>query len=198
MVNVLHNFINHMDYAGRSYDPKPTDCGTGSRFTEVDTGKEYVFDSISKEWNVVGGGNPTSHTYSLKTDVPEDFSYDAGDNFDPTDFTYYIADEGGNVVDTLTSDFISALQLVNDGDGDKFMMTASGTAPAFWCGLLDENEEWADLTEMTAGTYKLAAVAYKGGSAVIIPANWLVNGTEGLTLTTTYDMSDDVTVNEGT
>ncbi|MBO5969217.1 MAG: hypothetical protein J6S14_12050 [Clostridia bacterium] len=44
-------------YAGLSTDTKPTEgINTGSKFREVDTGKEYFFDSESSEWIIPGGG----------------------------------------------------------------------------------------------------------------------------------------------
>lgn len=44
-------------FAGRSIDAKPTDVENGSRFTEIDTGRKYCFDSENKKWHEmpVGG-----------------------------------------------------------------------------------------------------------------------------------------------
>lgn len=44
--------------AGKSSDAKPTNVLNGSRFIEVDTGKEYVFDEQASSWTRVknGGG----------------------------------------------------------------------------------------------------------------------------------------------
>ena len=40
-----------MEAAGLSTDPKPTlTLITGSRFIEVDTGKEYRYDELGVEW----------------------------------------------------------------------------------------------------------------------------------------------------
>ena len=196
MINVLKQYINFTIYAGRSTDNKPSNCGTGSKFIEVDTGTEYVYDSEAGKWTKMGSGGeaPVTHVYSLKASVPSNFAgYTAGDDFSPTDFSFTIVDEGGNTIDTIAYDFLSALQLIDDGDGYKFM-TADGISPAFWCGLLDASENWASLTDLVAGTYTLAGVAYNSGDPVEIPANWLVNGTEGITLTTTFDVSATLVV----
>lgn len=42
---------HYIEAAGLSTDTKPnTDIITGSRYIEVDTGKEYRFDEVSVEW----------------------------------------------------------------------------------------------------------------------------------------------------
>lgn len=42
----------YVEAAGLSTDPKPTlTLITGSRFIEVDTGKEYRYDEIGVEWH---------------------------------------------------------------------------------------------------------------------------------------------------
>ena len=41
------------EYRGLSTDLKPTGVINGSRFTEIDTGKVFYFDGVSKTW--VGG-----------------------------------------------------------------------------------------------------------------------------------------------
>lgn len=35
---------------GISGDTKPTECGNGSGFYEMDTGKYYMFDEFNSEW----------------------------------------------------------------------------------------------------------------------------------------------------
>ena len=37
-------------YSGLSIDVKPTDCGDGSTFHEVDTGRVYMFDKKHDLW----------------------------------------------------------------------------------------------------------------------------------------------------
>ena len=45
-------------FAGDSSDTKPTaGIVTGSKFLEVDTGKEYLFDELTGEWYATGSGN---------------------------------------------------------------------------------------------------------------------------------------------
>lgn len=42
----------YAECAGLSTDPKPTlTLITGSRFTEVDTGKTYLYDEMGVEWH---------------------------------------------------------------------------------------------------------------------------------------------------
>ena len=43
---------------GLSTDTKPTDVGNASRFIEIDTGKQYLFDATGSQWNEYseGGG----------------------------------------------------------------------------------------------------------------------------------------------
>lgn len=42
--------INYFEFAGLSTDTKPTNCCTGSKFTEADTGDVYLFDETSETW----------------------------------------------------------------------------------------------------------------------------------------------------
>ena len=42
-------------YYGKSTDSKPTDCGNGSCFIEMDTGKVYFFNLAGNAWIEVGG-----------------------------------------------------------------------------------------------------------------------------------------------
>lgn len=37
-------------FYGLSSDDKPTSCGNGSKFMEIDTGKIFMFDGENKEW----------------------------------------------------------------------------------------------------------------------------------------------------
>ena len=38
------------EYLGMSTDTKPTDCGVGSEFEELDTGLVYKFDGVWSQW----------------------------------------------------------------------------------------------------------------------------------------------------
>ena len=40
---------------GLSTDSKPTDCGNGSAFVEMDTGKVYFFNAAAGTWAEFGG-----------------------------------------------------------------------------------------------------------------------------------------------
>lgn len=42
--------------AGKSTDSKPLNVANGSRYIEVDTGDEYIFDEEAKQWNKIGNG----------------------------------------------------------------------------------------------------------------------------------------------
>lgn len=47
---------HYIEAAGLSTDTKPTeDIITGSRFTEVNTGKEYRFDEVGGQWHEAQG-----------------------------------------------------------------------------------------------------------------------------------------------
>lgn len=65
-LNLAHG-TGYCEYAGLSTDTKPTEgINTGSKFVEVDTGDEYLFDSESVEWILRqsgggGGGDATSN-----------------------------------------------------------------------------------------------------------------------------------------
>ena len=51
LANLMNsNTPRYYDLAGLSTDTKPTECATGSKFTEVDTGNVYLFDSESGTW----------------------------------------------------------------------------------------------------------------------------------------------------
>ena len=48
---------HYIEAAGLSTDTKPSSgIITGSKFNEVNTGKEYRFDEVSGEWYVQPGG----------------------------------------------------------------------------------------------------------------------------------------------
>ena len=47
----------YIEAAGLASDSKPTGCVTGSKFTEVDTGKEYLYDEESQTWTAINSGN---------------------------------------------------------------------------------------------------------------------------------------------
>ena len=40
---------------GLSTDSKPVDCGNGSAFVEMDTGKVYFFNAAASAWAEFGG-----------------------------------------------------------------------------------------------------------------------------------------------
>jgi len=42
--------INCYAYVGLSSDTKPTDCGNGSTFYEMDTKKSFIYDETNKKW----------------------------------------------------------------------------------------------------------------------------------------------------
>ena len=42
-------------FYGLSTDSKPTHCGNGSAFVEMDTGKVYFFDAAAGTWAEFGG-----------------------------------------------------------------------------------------------------------------------------------------------
>lgn len=41
---------NNVTVKGLSTDTKPNNCGNGACFIEMDTGKMYFYDSVSKSW----------------------------------------------------------------------------------------------------------------------------------------------------
>ena len=50
---------NKVIMRGLSTDTKPTNCGNGARFDEMDTGKSYYYDAANGlwvEWSSSGGG----------------------------------------------------------------------------------------------------------------------------------------------
>ena len=62
MVRILHYFQitaedAYAEFAGLASDDKPVGYITGSKFTEVDTGKEYLYDEVSKTWTAINSGN---------------------------------------------------------------------------------------------------------------------------------------------
>lgn len=51
MVETTYANGRYHEFSGLSTDTKPTlDIGTGSIFTEVDTGKVFFFNAASSEW----------------------------------------------------------------------------------------------------------------------------------------------------
>ena len=62
MVRILHycqiteNYA-YAEFAGLASDDKPVGYITGSKFTEVDTGKEYLYDEESGVWTAINAGN---------------------------------------------------------------------------------------------------------------------------------------------
>ena len=85
MVNLNYSSgTGYCEYAGRSTDPKPTvGLATGSKFTEIDTGDEYRFNSVSSAWvkqpQSGGGGNLQSKTATPTTSeqtITADDGYD--------------------------------------------------------------------------------------------------------------------------
>lgn len=43
-------YMGAEEYRGLSTDTKPTSCGNGSVFIEMDTGKIYFFDASTGDW----------------------------------------------------------------------------------------------------------------------------------------------------
>lgn len=48
-------YMSRVKLWGKSTDSKPTNCGNGSVFTEMDTSKIYLFDAEGVEWLEWGG-----------------------------------------------------------------------------------------------------------------------------------------------
>ena len=46
---------SNLTFYGLSTDSKPTDCGNGSAFVEMDTGKVYFFNAAAGTWAEFGG-----------------------------------------------------------------------------------------------------------------------------------------------
>lgn len=46
---------SNLTFYGLSTDSKPTDCGNGSAFVEMDTGKVYFFNAAASAWVEFGG-----------------------------------------------------------------------------------------------------------------------------------------------
>ena len=46
---------SNLTFYGLSTDSKPTDCGNGSAFVEMDTGKVYFFNAAAGTWVEFGG-----------------------------------------------------------------------------------------------------------------------------------------------
>ena len=62
---------------GNSSDQKPVDgIVTGSRFTEVDTGKVYLFDEDTGEWTATGSGNGKTSIAGATVTLGSALTYD--------------------------------------------------------------------------------------------------------------------------
>ena len=62
-----------MEAAGLSTDQKPSDnIVTGSKFFEVDTGKEYAYDEIGGEWYEMANGGSSGGSFNPDITSPQD------------------------------------------------------------------------------------------------------------------------------
>lgn len=53
--NVNGVSTSNLTFYGLSTDSKPVDCGNGSAFVEMDTGKVYFFNAAAGIWAEFGG-----------------------------------------------------------------------------------------------------------------------------------------------
>lgn len=66
----------YIEAAGLASDSKPTGCVTGSKFTEVDTGKEYLYDEESQTWTAINSGNGRSPLTGATVTLGSAIAYD--------------------------------------------------------------------------------------------------------------------------
>ena len=191
MITVLKNGENYKVFAGKSTDVKPSGCGNGSQFIEVNTGYEYVYDEESDAWTKLGsGGTPVVHSFFLKVSIPNDFGgYATGDYFDPTDFEVSIINEADETVDTIKASVIASMSYTNNTENPVFMLT--GTGVSMWAGIIDADDEYVQINPIDkAQSGNIEFVMSAGGGDVEVPAAWLEDGTEGITLSGSGKWSD--------
>ena len=66
----------YIEAAGLASDSKPTGCVTGSKFTEVDTGKEFLYDEESMTWTAINSGNGRTPLTGATVTLGAAVSYD--------------------------------------------------------------------------------------------------------------------------
>lgn len=188
MINILRSFINYTILAGRSDDTKPTGLGTGSKFIEVDTGYEYVYDRETNTWTKMGsGGSPLQHAYLMVVEAKSGFNgYATGDVLDPADFDiniYDMAYSPSRLIDTVKDSVKANLTWSGDMASLYYRDTDNGVMLVF--GLMDSNEEYIIANPIAkAGNNLVISVIrpISGNYPVSVPASWLENGTSGITL----------------
>ena len=72
MIRILYERVisdgkRYIEAVGLSTDTKPSGCITGSKFLEVDTGKNYRYDETGAEWDEYssGGGGGGDEDYAI-------------------------------------------------------------------------------------------------------------------------------------
>lgn len=199
MITVLKNGENYKVFAGKSTDSKPSSCGNGSQFIEVDTGYEYVYDAEGDAWTKMGsGGTPVVHSFFLKVSIPNNFEgYETGDYFDPTDFEVSIVNEADETVDTIKASVLASMSYSNNTENPIFIL--NGTGVSVWAGIINGDDEYVQISPIDkAQSGSIEFVMSAGGGDVEVPAEWLDNGTEGITLSGSgkwYDAS--ITITQG-
>ena len=199
MITVLKNGENYKVFAGKSTDSKPSGCGNGSQFIEVDTGYEYVYDAEGDAWTKLGsGGTPVVHSFFLKVSIPNSFEgYETGDYFDPTDFEVSIVNEADETVDTIKASVLASMSYTNNTENPIFIL--NGTGVSIWAGIIDGDDEYQQISPIDkAQSGNIEFVMSSGGGDVEVPAEWLDNGTEGITLTGSGKWYDaPITITQG-
>ena len=199
MITVLKNGENYKVFAGKSTDSKPSGCGNGSQFIEVDTGYEYVYDAEGDAWTKLGsGGTPVVHSFFLKVSIPNSFEgYETGDYFDPTDFEVSIVNEADETVDTIKASVLASMSYTNNTENPIFIL--NGTGVSIWAGIIDGDDEYQQISPIDkAQSGNIEFVMSSGGGDVEVPAEWLDNGTEGITLTGSGNWYDaPITITQG-
>ena len=66
----------YVEMAGLASDDKPTNCLTGSKFIEVDTGKTYLFDEESVTWIAANSGNGRTSIVGATVTLGSALKYD--------------------------------------------------------------------------------------------------------------------------
>lgn len=75
MITQMYNETSISRFFGLSTDTKPTDCPNGSKFYEINTGKQYLFDKENVFWREFssgsgGGGGGGTTDYTALTNKP--------------------------------------------------------------------------------------------------------------------------------
>ena len=188
MITVLKNGENYKVFAGKSTDSKPSGCGNGSQFIEVDTGYEYVYDAEGDAWTKMGsGGSPIQHGYLMAVEAKTGFNgYATGDVLDPDDFDiniYDIAYSPSRLVDTIKDSVKTSLIWSGDMTSLYYRDTDNGIMLTF--GLMDSNEEYTFANPIAKAGNSMVISTLRplsGTYPVSVPASWLNNGTEDIAL----------------